>query len=61
LKIGDDRDPEVLAGLQFMSGLAPGASAAAKAKTRVRPGAPAWPSDESWDQLSPESRGGVVT
>jgi hypothetical protein len=25
----DDRDPEVLAGLQFMSGLAPGASAAA--------------------------------
>jgi FAD/FMN-containing dehydrogenase len=51
---------EVLAGFPFMSGLAPGASAAAQPKTRVRPGDPAWPSDAAWDQLSREMEGRLI-
>jgi FAD/FMN-containing dehydrogenase len=51
---------EILAGLPWLSGLAPGALAAPLAKTRVRPGDPAWPSDESWDQLSREVEGRLI-
>src|SRR5215468_3819074 len=51
---------EILAGFPFLSGLAPGASAAAQPKTRVRPGDPTWPSDESWDQLSREVEGRLI-
>src|SRR5271165_780368 len=54
---------EILAGLPFMSGLAPGASAYAQAappKTRVRPGDPGWPSDEKWGQLSREVEGRLI-
>jgi hypothetical protein len=42
---------EILAGLPFMSGLAPGALAAAQPQTRVRSGDAAWPSDAAWDEL----------
>ena len=51
---------EILAGLPFMSGLAPRASAAAQPKERVRPGDSAWPSEESWDQLSREVEGRLI-
>ena len=51
---------EILAGLPFMSGLARGASAAVQPKSRVRPGDPAWPSDESWDQLDREVEGRLI-
>jgi FAD/FMN-containing dehydrogenase len=51
---------EILAGFPFMSGLAPGVSAAAQPKTRVRLGDPAWPSDESWDRLSREVEGRLI-
>jgi hypothetical protein len=51
---------EIVAGLPFMSGLAPVASAAAQPKTRVRPGDPAWPSDAAWDQLSREVEGRLI-
>jgi FAD/FMN-containing dehydrogenase len=51
---------EVLAGLPFMSGLAPGGSAAPQPKTRVRPGDPAWPSEESWDRLNREVEGRLI-
>ena len=51
---------EILAGLPFMSGLAPRASAAAQPKERVRPGDPAWPSEESWDQLSRAVEGRLI-
>ena len=51
---------EILAGLPFMSGLAPGASAAALPKERVRPGDPAWPSDESWDRLGRAVEGRLI-
>ena len=48
--MGRRRLLEILAGLPFMSGLAPGAAAAVQPKARVRPGDPAWPSDAAWDQ-----------
>jgi FAD/FMN-containing dehydrogenase len=51
---------EILAGFPIMSGLAPGVSAAAQPKTRVRLGDPAWPSDESWDRLSREVEGRLI-
>jgi FAD/FMN-containing dehydrogenase len=51
---------EVVAGLPFMSSLAPVASAAAQPKTRVRPGDPGWPSDAAWDQLSREVEGRLI-
>jgi FAD/FMN-containing dehydrogenase len=51
---------EFLAGLPFMSGLLPGPSAAAQPKARVRPGDPAWPSDESWAELSREVEGRLI-
>src|SRR5271167_4458320 len=51
---------EILAGLPFMSGLASGASAADQPQGRVRPGDPAWPSDQSWDELGREVEGRLV-
>ena len=51
---------EILAGLPFMSGLAPRASAAAQPKERVRPGDSAWPSEESWGQLSRAVEGRLI-
>ena len=51
---------EILGGFPFMSGLAPGVSAAAQPKTRVRPSDTAWPSDESWDRLSREVEGRLI-
>ena len=48
---------ETLAGLPLVSALGPGASAAARTQARVRPGDPAWPSDESWAQLGREVEG----
>jgi FAD/FMN-containing dehydrogenase len=54
---------EFLAGLPFMSGLAPGRSAYAQAtppETRVRPGDPGWPSDEKWEQLSRKVEGRLI-
>ena len=51
---------QILAGLPFMSGLARGALAAARRKTRVRPGDPGWPSDASWDQLDREVEGRLI-
>jgi FAD/FMN-containing dehydrogenase len=51
---------EILAGLPFMSALGPSASAVARTQTRVRPGDPAWPSDESWNQLGREVEGRLV-
>ena len=54
---------EILAGLPFMSGLAPGLSVHAQAtlpKTRFRPSDPGWPSDEKWDQLSREVEGRLI-
>jgi hypothetical protein len=48
---------KIAAGLPFASGLSRGASALADASpspARVRPGDPAWPSEESWDQLGRE-------
>ena len=54
---------ELLAGLPFLSGLAPDQSASAQAtlsKTRVRPGDPGWPSDEKWAQLRQEVEGRLI-
>ena len=51
---------ETLAGLPFMSGLAPGASAAAQPQARVRLGDPAWPSEASWDQLDRDVGGRLI-
>ena len=51
---------EILAGLPFVSALAPGASVAAQTQTRVRPGDQAWPSDESWNQLGREVEGRLL-
>jgi FAD/FMN-containing dehydrogenase len=54
---------EFLAGLPFMSRLAPGPSAYAQTtppKTRVRPSDPGWPSDEKWDGLSREVEGRLI-
>src|SRR5271155_1027247 len=52
---------EILAGLPFMSGLARSASAATPPKTRVRPGDPEWPSQESWNQLNRDVGGRLIT
>ena len=54
---------KILAGLPFMSGLLPGGSVAAEPPpppARVRPGDPAWPSEESWDQLGREVGGRLI-
>jgi FAD/FMN-containing dehydrogenase len=51
---------EILAGLPFMSGLAPAAAAAAEPKERVRPGYGAWPSDAAWEKLSGEVEGRLI-
>jgi FAD/FMN-containing dehydrogenase len=51
---------EILAGLPFLSGLAPSASAATQPQARVRLGAPAWPSEESWDQLDHDVGGRLI-
>ena len=51
---------ETLAGLPFLSSLAPGASAAPAPKTRVRPGEPGWPSDAAWDELDRKVEGCLI-
>jgi FAD/FMN-containing dehydrogenase len=51
---------KIIAGLRFMSGLAPGALAAAQPQTRVRPGDAAWPSDAAWDELSRQVDGRLI-
>jgi FAD binding domain len=51
---------EILAGLPFMSGLAPSASAATQPQARVRLGDPAWPSEESWNQLDRDVGGRLI-
>ncbi len=51
---------ETLAGLPFLSSLAPGASAAPGPKSRVRPGEPGWPSDAAWEKLSGEVGGRLI-
>ena len=52
----------LVAGLPLISSLWTRTSASAQAapKTRVRPGEPAWPSDESWDQLGREVEGRLI-
>src|SRR5271165_3602387 len=52
-----------VAGLPFASGLWQGASTLADASpspARVRPGDPAWPSEESWDNLNREVSGRLI-
>jgi FAD/FMN-containing dehydrogenase len=51
---------EILAGLPFVSGLARSASAAAQPQARVRLGDPAWPSEESWNQLDHDVGGRLI-
>ncbi len=54
---------KIVAGLPFASGLWRGASTLADASpspARVRPGDPAWPSEESWDQLGREVGGRLI-
>jgi FAD/FMN-containing dehydrogenase len=51
---------EILAGLPLIGSLAPRAWAAAQAKTRVRPGDPAWPSEAEWGELSRKVGGRLV-
>jgi FAD/FMN-containing dehydrogenase len=51
---------EILAGLPFMSGVAPSASAASQPLARVRLGDPAWPSEASWDQLDHDVGGRLI-
>jgi FAD/FMN-containing dehydrogenase len=52
---------KIIAGLPFMSGLAPSGLAVAQArKTRVRPGDAAWPSDAAWDELSRQVEGRLI-
>ena len=54
---------KIFAGLPFASGLWRGASALADASpspARVRPSDPAWPSEESWDQLGREVEGRLI-
>jgi FAD/FMN-containing dehydrogenase len=51
---------EILAGLPFMTGLAPRASAATQAKTRVRPGDAAWPTDGAWQELNRQVGGRLI-
>jgi FAD/FMN-containing dehydrogenase len=54
---------ELLAGLPFLSGFAPGPSAYAQSappKARVRPGDAGWPSDEKWAEFSREVEGRLI-
>ena len=54
---------KIVAGLPFASGLWRGASTLADASpspARVRPGDPAWPSEESWDNLNREVSGRLI-
>jgi FAD binding domain len=51
---------EILAGLQFMTGLARGAAAQAQPKTRVRPGDTAWPPEAAWDELGRRVEGRLI-
>jgi hypothetical protein len=51
---------DILAGLPFVSGLAGGASAQARPRTRVRPGDTAWPSDEAWDEANRQVEGRLI-
>jgi FAD/FMN-containing dehydrogenase len=51
---------EILAGLPFLSGLGPSASAATQPQARVRLGDPAWPSEESWNQLDHDVGGRLI-
>ena len=54
---------KIVAGLPFASGLWRGASTLADASpspARVRPGDPAWPSEESWDHLNREVSGRLI-
>jgi FAD/FMN-containing dehydrogenase len=54
---------QFVAGLPYANSLFPGlmaSAAATPASARVRPGDPAWPSDESWDQLSRQVEGRLI-
>src|SRR5271157_3622767 len=54
---------KIIAGLPFAHNLGSGSTAsaaAAPASARVRPGDPAWPSDESWDQLRRDVGGRLI-
>ncbi|MBV8103052.1 MAG: FAD-binding oxidoreductase [Hyphomicrobiales bacterium] len=51
---------QIVAGLPFANSLGSGLAVAASASARVRPGDPAWPSDESWDQLSRQVEGRLI-
>jgi FAD/FMN-containing dehydrogenase len=54
---------KIVSALPILGGLFPGLSASdqgTQPKTRVRPGDPAWPSEESWDQLSREVEGRLI-
>src|SRR5271165_580146 len=54
---------KIIAGLPFAHNLWPGASTLADASpspARVRPGDPAWPSEESWDNLNREVSGRLI-
>jgi FAD/FMN-containing dehydrogenase len=51
---------EIIGGLPLMSGLAASASAAAQTQARVRLGDPAWPSEESWNQLDRDVGGRLI-
>src|SRR5271166_5790259 len=54
---------KIIAGLPFAHNLGSGSTAsaaAAPASARVRPGDPAWPSDESWDQLRRDVDGRLI-
>ena len=44
----------------WRSALAPAEAAASPAPSRVRPGDPAWPSQEEWDQLSKDVGGRLI-
>src|SRR5271154_39808 len=54
---------KIVTGLPLIGGLWAATSASASAApspARVRPGDPAWPSDQSWDQLSSEVEGRLI-
>jgi FAD/FMN-containing dehydrogenase len=51
---------QISASLPFMSTLARGALAADRPQARVRLGDPAWPSEESWDQLDHDVGGRLI-
>ena len=54
---------KTIAALSFAKGLCPGAAnsaAATRPATRVRPGDPAWPSDDSWSELGRQVRGRLI-